>query len=151
MQPTDFVVKADTALTLEDFALSPLWAGYYEPDDVTEIVRWGVSEGRVRAALDAVRWQDDHYFPLPLEAANTKWMRGKLFAVVATTASGTTLSGYVGERQNFAAVFFRGARYVLSEHTPQEAERLAKALCEPSVFPLALVNRVNGEAWRLVV
>lgn len=150
MHTTEFLIKADVALTAEDFAHSPLWAGYYEPDDVAEIVRWGVSEDRVRAALDAVDWQDDHYFPLPVEAANTHWMRGKLYAAQATTSGGKPLTGYIGERQDLVVIFVDGARYVLTANTPEEADRLANAIGEPTIFPLALTNRVTGEAWQLV-
>ena len=148
---TDFVVKPDTALTEEDFARSPIWAGYYEPDDVSEIVRLGIAESQVRAALDAVGWQDDHYFPVSLEASNYHWMRGPLFAVDARTEAGTMLSGYVGKRRNLVVLFKDGARFVLSEHTPQEAGRLATTLHEPSVFPLNIVNRLNREEWHLVL
>lgn len=149
MQPSDFVVKPDTALTAEDFALSPLWAGYYEPDDVDEIVRWGIDEDRVRAALDAVGWEDDHYFPLPVEAVNSRWGRGRLFGVQATTRDGTTLAGYVGENRDVVVLFREAARFVLSGHTPQEAARLSKHLHEGALFPIAVTNCVTGERWKV--
>lgn len=141
MQDTDFSLKPVGALTVGDFERSLLWAGYYEPDDVAEIVRWGISEHVVRAALDAVNWEDDHYFPIPLEAAQSYWMRGKLYAARITSADGSIFAGYVGEGHDYVAVFIDGETFVLASDFPNASRSL------PFTLPLAIINRVTGEIW----
>jgi hypothetical protein len=147
MNWTNFRLKPIGSLTAEDFQQSPLWAGYYEPDDVDEMVRWGIPETAVRDALDGVQWEDDHYFPLPLDAANSKWMRGKLFGITATTTNGLRLSGYAGETHDYLVVFFYGEAFVLSSHTPDGVDTLSAATGSGSVFPLVIDDHVTGETW----
>lgn len=142
MQYADFSLKPGGALTAGDFERSLLWAGYYEPDDVEEIVRWGIPEHVVRAALDAVGWEDDNYFPLPLEAARSDWMRGKLYAAQITCADGSTFTGYVGEGRDYVAVFTSSETCVLSSRFPEVNRSL------PGPMPLAITNRVTDEIWQ---
>jgi hypothetical protein len=141
MQDADFSLKHVGALTAGDFERSLLWAGYYEPDDVEEIVRWGTPEDVVRTALDAVGWEDDHYFPIPLEAARSDWMRGKLYAAQITCADGSTFAGYIGEGRDYVAIFKGGETFVLSSRFPEVNRPL------PGPMPLAITNRVTDEIW----
>lgn len=147
MQRTGFRIKSLDELTALDFDEAPLWVGYYEPDDVEGIIRWGVPEPTIRAALDAAGWEDDHYFPLPVEAAQSEWMRGKLFGATVTTAGGTRLSGYVGETRSYVVAFSAGERFVLSSDTPAEQRRLSTTIGEKTLLPLRVVNRVTAETW----
>jgi hypothetical protein len=128
-------------MTENDFSVSPLWAGYYEPDDVHEIVRWEVPEATVRAALDQIGWDDDHYFSLPVGAVSSEWTRGKLYAAVATLPNGTELSGYVGEAHDYLVVFVGGEQRVLSTRYPEIGEALP--------VPIQITNRVTEERWVL--
>ncbi|MBB4839832.1 hypothetical protein HNP52_002924 [Sphingomonas kyeonggiensis] len=139
MASANFHLKPEDALSSRDFNERPLWAGYYEPDDVDDIVRWGVPEAEVRAALDEVGWADDHYFPLPVEAARSYWMRGKLYAVTATLPDGTEHTGYVGEDHSYLAVFTEGGLRVASDLFPEIDHGLA--------LPIRVNNRVTGEQW----
>src|SRR5438128_223511 len=124
-----FRVKPIGKLCAPDFEQSPIWAGYYEPDDVQAIVGWGIPEPVVVAALDAAGWQDDHYFPLPIAAAESYWMRGKMFGVIATTAGGSKLSGWVWEGSHaLVNAFLDGDSFILSSDTPGESDRLAAQL-----------------------
>lgn len=135
----NFYLKPLAALSSSDFAVMPLWAGYYEPDDVDKIVRWGFPEADVRAALDHVGWEDDHYFPLPVEAVRSRWMRGKLYAVTATFPDGTEHPGYVGERHDYLVVFGQGGQRVVSSLFPDIDCGLP--------LPIGVSNRVTGEQW----
>ncbi len=147
MQQIDFRVKPLDELRADDFDEAPLWAAYYEPDDVDEIVRWGVPEATVRAALDATGWKDDHYFPLPAEAVHSRWGRGKLLGATVATALGTELSGYVGETRSYVVAFHDGRRFVISSDTTDEERGLSASLGEDTILPLAISNRVTGESW----
>lgn len=133
-------------LSAGDFENAPLWAGYYEPDDLKEIARWTGSLDQARAALEAVGWADDHYFPLPLEAVDSKWMRGKLFAASARTASGSMLAAYIGEDRDYVVTFVDDERFVLSEHTGEEERRLAAKLRVQTALPLEISQR-SGQGW----
>jgi len=139
MAPANFHLKPQESLTRSDFDDAPLWAGYYEPDDVDEMARWGVPEPDVRAALDRIGWQDDHYFPLPIEALKSDWMRGKLFAVTATLPDGTQHTGYVGEDHRYLVVFTEGGQRVVSALSPEIDHGLP--------LPIRVSNRVTGEQW----
>ena len=144
----EFTVKHINALSAEDFEVAPVWAGYYEPDDVTEIIKWGWREDDVREALDAVGWEDDHYFPLPAQAAGSTWGRGPLFSSTVTTASGTELPGFCFRQPGFVNVFFGGKGYPLGVEAPVHGQSLGKAMGE-AVFPLRVVNRVTGDQWEM--
>ena len=139
MAPREFTLKPQASLTSNDFADMPLWAGYYEPDDVDAIVRWGVSEAEVRAALNRVNWEDDHFFPLPVESVKSHWGRGKLYAVTATFPDDTHHSGYVGEGRDHLVVFIEGRQRVLSALLPDINHGLP--------LPIRVNNRVTGEQW----
>jgi hypothetical protein len=150
MNPADFkVVKSDRWLTAEDFELSPLWGSYYAPEDIDDIVRWGFDEDRVRAALAAADWEDGAVFPLPVEAADTEWMRGKFFAARVTTAGGTVLRGLIfscdGDDRVEVGLFNAGRQYALG----YDAGRLATILGETGIYPIDVVNLVTGDAWRI--
>lgn len=148
MSDLAFCVKPIGKLTASDFEQSPIWAGYYEPGDVEAIVGLGIPEPIVLAALDAVDWQDDHYFPLPMEAQDSHWVRGKMFSVTATTASGSKLAGWVWEgTHSLVNLFLDGDQYVLTADTPNECDRLAARLDEKTLFPLTVENSVTGEHW----
>lgn len=144
----EFRVKHIGQLSAADFEGAPLWAGYYEPDDVAEIEKWGWHEEEVRGALDAVEWGDDHYFPLPSEAAHSTWGRGPLFASTVTTPSGTELQGYCFRQPGFVNVFHGDEHYPLGGDFSDHAERLASAIGE-NIFPLRVINRVTGDQWEL--
>jgi hypothetical protein len=139
MAPPNFHLKPAESLSSCDFDEMPLWAGYYEPDDVDEIVRWGVPEAHVRAELDRIGWEDDHYFPLPLEAVQSDWMRGKLYAVTATFPDGVQCTGYVGEDHRYLVVFIDGEQRVVSSLLPEIPHGLP--------LPIRVSNRVTGEQW----
>ena len=142
-----FSLKPVGSLTAADFERAPLWAGYYEPDDLTEMVRWGIPEDVARNALDEIGWEDDHYFPLPLEAANSDWMRGKLFGVTATGADGSEFSGYVGGGRDYIALFVGDQTYTISSLFPDGLDRLERETEKRKIAPFSLVNRVTGEHW----
>ncbi|MBZ9648998.1 hypothetical protein K9B33_15740 [Sphingobium sp. 3R8] len=139
MAPKNFYLKPHRALSSRDFDEMPLWAGYYEPDDVSEIVRWGVPEAEVHAALDQIDWADDHYFPLPLAAVKSNWARGKLYAVTATFPDETERTGYVGEGDDYLVVFFQGSQQLVSKRLPEIDHGLP--------MPIRVKNRVTGEQW----
>lgn len=157
MRPRKFVFKEE--LTPADFETSLLWAGYYEPDEVDKIVSWGFDEAEVRAALQAADWQDGWMFPLPLEAKDTEWFRGKMFAVEATTAAGITLPGWLNDTQNSGLELFLGAsRYALVHvtaakllgdlggPTPQP-DAFCQALRRTDVYPLTVLNLATAETF----
>lgn len=133
-------------LTASDFQQSPLWAGYYEPDDLQEIAQWAAPIEAARAALEAVGWADDQYFPLPLAARDTTWMRGKLFGASAAMPDGTQLAAFVGEQRSYVVVFVGSDRFVLSNDTPAEKQRLAEKLGSTPT-PLRIKNHVTGDEW----
>ena len=139
MERSPFLLKPAALLSSRDFDAMPLWAGYYEPDDVNEIIRWGYSESEVRAALDRIGWEDDHYFPLPVEAVASDWMRGKLYAVTATFPGGAQHTGYVGEDHRYLAVFTESGERVASALLPEIDHGLP--------LPIRVNNRVTGEQW----
>jgi hypothetical protein len=139
MELEQFHLKPLASLSGSDFDQKPLWAGYYEPDDIGEIVRWGVPEADVRAALDRVGWEDDHYFPLPAEALQSDWMRGKLYAVTATFPDGTQQTGYVGEDRSYLVVFTEKGQRVVSS--------LLTEIVHDLPLPIRVSNRVTGEQW----
>ena len=148
-ETVEFTVKHMDRLSAEDFETAPLWAGYYEPEDIAEIVKWGWREDDVRAALAEVGWEDDHYFPLPAQAADSSWGRGPLFAARVTTPSGTELKGYCFRQPGFVNVFYGGKHYPLGDGVPDNhAQGLASATGE-SIFPLRVINRVTGDRWEL--
>ena len=143
-----FTIKRMDRLSAEDFETAPLWAGYYEPDDVAEIVKWGWREDEVREALGAVEG-DDYYFPLPAQAANSTWGRGPLFASTVTTPSGTDLPGYCFRQPGFVNVFHGGKHYPLGDDlSDHHAQGLASATGE-TIFPLRVINRVTGDRWEM--
>lgn len=142
MDTASFTLKSHASLTANDFRERPLWAGYYEPDDVDEIVRWtGFPEATVRAALDQIGWEDDYYFPLQLSAVESKWMRGKLYAATAILPDGTELDGYVGETKDYLAAFVGEKLRVLSTVSPELGDVLP--------LPIQVMNKVTGARWTL--
>lgn len=151
MQRSHFVLKYGADLKAEDFDQFSLWAPYCATDDVEEMVYWGYPEATVRAGLDEIRWSDDYYFPLPLEAANSEWMRDKLFGAVATTADGIDLPAYVGEDHRYVAVFIDEEEIFLAPGSYSDPEgkkrRLASLLGTNALFPIRVLNRVTGERW----
>jgi hypothetical protein len=153
----NFIVKAD--LTTADLENSLLWAGYYEPDEIADIVSWGYSESEVRAAFEAVGWEDGWFFPLPLEAKDTSWFRGKLFGIEATTKGGVVLAGLVLDIDPASVdLFYNSTRYCLSAidsgrllqalgGRSDQPDALCRALGNADIYPLTIRNLVNGESF----
>lgn len=142
MDRPPFLLKPIASLTEADFETSPLWAGYYEPDDLDEIIRWGIPEASARKALDQIGWEDDHYFPLPVEAAASEWMRGKFYAATVTDVQGRVFMGFVGENRDWVTVFTEQENCTLSSRLPECNPPLMRA-----VSPYAVCNLVTGETW----
>ena len=158
--PDKFYARLEQDLTVQDFEHSSVWGSYYAPEDIDDIVRWGISRMAVEEALAAVGWEDGCFFPLPVEAADTEWFRGKLFGVTATTPARRSYPGYVyvadsidvppgaigSERYEFPTLFVDGEQIGLSNPTPHTKRRIDE-LGGWSLFPLEIEICVTGERW----
>jgi hypothetical protein len=134
-----FLIKPVASLTESDFIEYPVWACYYEPDDVETLVNLGFDKREVEQALEATGYSDDYAFPLPPEAVHAP-LNYIHCSVRATTRGGNKLVGYV--TGPCVAVYFQGKLYSfnsnLRERSLATARELANALGEKVVFPMQL-------------
>lgn len=132
-------IKPVNALTERDFVEHPVWACYYEPDEVETLVDLGFDRLSVLQALKATGYSDEYAFPLPSEAADAP-LNYLYCSVTATTRGGNKLVGYI--TGPCVAVYFQGKLYAfnsnLREWSLKTARELAVALGEKAVFPMQL-------------
>jgi hypothetical protein len=132
-----FRVKPEHLLGEKDFIEHPVWATYYEPDDIETLESLGFDAGQVQAALEPLNLSDDYSFPLPVEAAGSPF-HYLFLSVRAQTKGGNQLVGYITGA--CLAVFFQGNCYHfnpnLQARSLDNAFALAAALNESMVFPM---------------
>ena len=129
-------------LSRQHFEQHPAWADYSEPEDIEEIVSWGVERAAVVEQLERVRYSDEFVFPVlrtePLPSFRFLFLRANF-----VSADGTRFTGYViGQNPYCVAVFYGDDEFAFNANLPdlgeQELARLrqsSKLQLEP-FFPL---------------
>jgi hypothetical protein len=130
----------------QDFIEYPVWATYYEPDDVDALVGFGYEPQELARLLSAIAGNDEYSFPLPPQAANSPF-HYLLLGVRATTRSGNRLVGYL--TGSCFGVFHNGKEYQFNASARpralQTAKELSLALGEQAVFPMQVEVMATGE------
>lgn len=141
-----FLAKLNHEFSEQDFIDSPVWATYYEPDEIETLVELGFDRKDVEQLMPLSRNNDEYSFPLPPQAAEAPFNYLYL-GVRATTRGGNRLIGYFtgscfGVFHNGKSYQFNGA---LRTRALQAAAALATALGEESVFPMQVEVMATGE------
>lgn len=123
-------------LSQQHFEQYPAWADYSEPDDIEEIVRWGVERGAVVAELERVHYSDEFVFPIlrtdPLPSFRFLYLRAEF-----TAADGSRFAGYViGEHPYCVAVFHGNEDFGFNATLPDLADEELARLRRVSRLPL---------------
>lgn len=130
----------------QDFIDYPVWATYYEPDDVDALVGFGYKAEEVDRLLASISGNDEYSFPLPPQAANSAF-HYLLLGVRATTRGGHRLVGYL--TGSCFGVFHNGKEYqfnaAVRARSLQTAKELSFALGEQAVFPMQMEVTATGE------
>jgi len=130
----------------QDFIDFPVWATYYEPDDIDAFVDFGYNRQEVEQLVLRIRNNDEYSFPLPPLAATSPFNYLYL-GVRATTRGGKSLVGYI--TGPCFGVFHSGKSYqfnsALHALALQAAKELSAALGEQAVFPMQVEVMATGE------
>jgi hypothetical protein len=129
-------------LSPRHFKQYPVWAEYSEPDDINEIVSWGLERRAVVHQLEQTGFSDQHVFPVlktdPLPCFRFLFLKAEFRA-----ADGARLTGYViGQRPYCVGVFAAAECFLFNENLPEMAgeqiDRLRRAARLPLTpfFPL---------------
>ena len=142
-----FIVRLNHEFCEQDFAEAPVWATYYEPDEIDTLVGLGFDRKDIeRAVSDLAHGNDEISFPLPIEAAEEPFHYLYL-GVHATTRGGNHLAGFI--TGPCFAVFHDGKTYhfnaALRSRALEAAAELGKALDERNVFPMQVEVIATGE------
>jgi hypothetical protein len=141
-----FRAKLNHQFVEQDFIDAAVWATYYEPDDIDTLVELGFDRQAVERVVLQTKNNDEHSFPLPVEAAASPFHYLYL-GVRATTKSGIGLVGYLAG--SCFGVFHAGKHYQfnasLREHSARASAELAKALEEEVIFPMQIHVVATGE------
>lgn len=141
-----FLPKLNHEFSEQDFLVSPVWATYYEPEEIELLVNFGFDREDVEKLMSLCRNNDEYSFPLPAEAAEAPFNYLYL-GVRATTKEGNKLIGYF--TGPCFGVFHNGKSYQFNLALPsralQAATALAVALDEKSVFPMQVEVMATGE------
>ena len=124
-------------LSQHHFEQHPAWADYSEPNDIKEIVDWGVERDSVVAELERVHYSDEFVFPVlrtdPLPSFRFLYLRAEF-----TAADGSWFAGYViGEHPYCVAVFHGDKQFKFNVNLPDFAEQELARLRRVSRLPLA--------------
>lgn len=134
-----FRLKPDHLLDEQDFIEHPVWATYYEPDDIASLGALGFDGDEVRKAIEGTGYSDEYSFPLPAEACDSPFHYLYL-SVRATTHGGNQLVGFLTGA--CLGLFHAGEQYRfnpnLREGSLSNAVRLSQALGEERIFPVRL-------------
>ena len=137
MQP--FRLKPDGLLDEQDFVDYPMWATYYEPDDIATLGELGFDREEVRKAIEGTGYSDEYSFPLPAEAGDAPFHYVYL-SVRATTQGGNQLVGFLTGA--CLGLFHAGVQYRFNPHlregSSSSAATLSRALGEEGIFPVQL-------------
>ncbi len=141
-----FLAKLNHQFCEKDFLDSPVWATYYEPDEIETLVELGFDRKDIERVVAHIQNNDEYSFPLPSQAAEAPFNYLYL-GVRATTRGGNKLTGYLtgpcfGVFHEGKAYQFNGA---LRTHALQAAAELAAALGEGNVFPMQVEVMATGQ------
>jgi hypothetical protein len=163
-----FTIIPDSELLPKRFEEHPVWASYYEPEDMDCIVSWGIERELVERLLKEVMIAhpgDDYFFPV----LGGKRLMSFMFLHIKAdfvTADGTQLNGWVGGADPHCIGIFLGEREFLFNHNmPKEAEREISIIRRISGLPLKRFfplhystefeddegNRIEGEFGRVLM
>ena len=141
-----FLAKRNHEFSEQDFVESPVWATYYEPDEIETLVELGFDRKDVEQLMPLSRDSDEYSFPLPSQAAEAPF-KYLYLGVRATTRGGNRLIGYF--TGPCFGVFYKGKTYQfngsLRTRALQAAAALATALGEKNVFPMQIEIMATGE------
>ncbi|MDI4635824.1 hypothetical protein J7U46_22350 [Pelomonas sp. V22] len=131
------LVKLNHQFSEQDFIDFPVWATYYEPDDIDTLVEFGYDRQEIERLVALTKSNDEYSFPLPPQAATSPF-HYLYIGVRATTRGGNSLVGFV--TGPCFGVFHNGESYQfnasLRTQALQTATELSSALGEQAVFPM---------------
>jgi hypothetical protein len=141
-----FSLIPSSSLSPRHFEEYPAWADYSEPEDIEEIVRWGIEREAIVQELEQTGYSDEYVFPVlctdPLPSFRFLYLKADF-----TAADGMQFTGYViGQRPYCVAVFHDDEDFVfnssLSDLGAEELERLRSwsGLALDPFFPLRYVT-----------
>ena len=123
-------------LSRDHFEQHPAWADYSEPDDIEEIVSWGLERAKIVEQLERVRYSDEFVFPVlrtdPLPSFRFLYLRAEF-----TAADGSRFVGYViGQHPYCVAVFHGDEQFTFNANLPDMADEELARLRRVSHLPL---------------
>ena len=125
-------------LSRKHYEEHPAWADYSEPDDIEEIVSWGIPRDEISNCLQQCTRTDAEYFfqvlrTDPLPSFRFLHLRASIIA-----ADGTGFSGYVvGEHPYCVALFFGEHEFGFNVSLPDFAELELARLRRIAGLPLS--------------
>ncbi|WP_334012317.1 hypothetical protein [Burkholderia cepacia] len=140
-----FSLKKITDVSEADLRLHPVWAAYYEPDDIETLVALGYDRTECSQTLEAVGYSDLYVFPLPIFARHASF-KYLYQTVSAVTKGGHSLLGY---RTGSALCLLAGGRCFsfnrnLADLSKDQATVLANALGDANIFPITLAYAASA-------
>lgn len=131
----EFPLVHESELTASTIIEHPVWATYYEPDDLSSFAAIGLDPEEILKALQKVRRPDEYLIPLPYLAATVPFKYVYL-TVTATSPRGTEL---VGLRTRVSLRIFHG-NFVAT---------LNRALKKESLENVAVLEDIVGKTGLL--
>ncbi len=138
-------MKKSAEINPRDIEAHPVWATFYEPEEMVLLEQLGFDRQEVEQLLSSVGYSDEYAFPLPASAAALGF-KHQMLSAKATTPSGTQLPAL---RTRLALHIYHGEKtYHLSKNlvdlSQVQAKDLAAALGESRIFPLTLTTAALG-------
>lgn len=135
MQP--FTLHDWLALTQQHFEQCPAWAKYCCPDDIDEIVSWGLDRQAVNERFAEVGYSDGVAFPV-LRTVPLPDFQFLFLVARITAADGTEFAGYIlGQHPYVLAVFHDGEEYGFNTNLRDLGEAETSRLRRDSQFKLS--------------
>jgi hypothetical protein len=130
------------------FEEHPIWASYYEPDDIDAITNWGINRNEVVEKLEKIGYSDDYIFPM-LSIDNEYPFKFEYYKASFELPSGEMLSGYmVGTKARAIGIFTDKEHYVLNINLKKSAlddeKNILKDIGSNAKVMFPLIIRVNS-------
>lgn len=147
-----FELIHEDVLNPKKFEEYPIWASYYEPEDVDSIVSWGIDRDSIVSKLESIGWSDNYLFPV-LNPEDAEGFMFVFYKATFETPSGNKFKGYVINSGYAIRVYCSGEEFGfnlnLTEFARESETKLIKTskVKDKTIFPLKFkIESINKEA-----
>lgn len=134
-----FQLVHDSELTASRIIEHPVWATYYEPDDLSSFAAIGLDPEQILKALQKVQRPDEYLIPLPYLTATISFK----YVYLTVTASSPRGTGFVGLRTRVSLSIYHGnfvatLNRALKKESLENVAELEEMIGETGLLPLKL-------------